>query len=149
MPEKQDTRSQMRETLGKKADWNMALYSFERWSKLLEQMTKEFYIFKSHNYENYDDLYAIMSTLIYELNGVMEELNIKDLTYRDFDVRLTNLNNQIKGLKKSGGTFATTTFIKDMENMFRDVHRFIQLSGINIPTRHEITEEERMKRAVD
>lgn len=135
-----DVQSQMREHFGRRADWNLTLYEFERWAKLLEAASK-FAVYIRSGYRSFNkQLYAIECQLVDEWHRIIDGFD--SVKAKEFDKKLKKIREAVE---KSEESVETSNLVIEF---LRELHDFKQDSGLGVPTRQEITEEERFKRAL-
>jgi hypothetical protein len=92
--EEQSIKSQQKETFGKRADWNMALYDFERWSKMLLEISVYSSEVRRDEYYNVKRLFGLQCALIDEWYEMIDawQPDMKE----EFDITIKEINKILK-----------------------------------------------------
>lgn len=144
----EEAKAQMRDILGKRADWNLTIYDFTRYSELLKQGAYYAVQIRFGNYEACKNLYAIEAELIAEWHGIMKQMN-KTLT-KEFEDKIENLGKNLeRGITETTrGNYIHQGLPKELLTLWQDLHDFKQEAGLGLPMRKEITDEDRLERSM-
>jgi len=141
----------MRQSMGVKADWSMTIYDFERYNILLkvaDELAVRVRLFDSSSIRDY---YSVLRQLYINWRPLMDET-----MKTEFDKSFNDARNDIFRLKE----FESTEIIEvgesdlkmhvpiDLEQIHLELLEFKQLKGLGVPTRLELTEEQKLKRAM-
>jgi DNA-binding transcriptional regulator GbsR (MarR family) len=141
----------LRQAMGKTADWNMAVYDFERYNMLLKVADELAVRVRLFDPSSIRDYYSVLKQIYINWRELMEEK-----TRKEFDGRFEKIRDNIFRLKDLEATEEIEneeTSIKmhipvDLESIHEDLLGFKQRVGMGVPTRREITEEERLARGM-
>ncbi len=142
-----DTSERMKRALGEKADWNLTLHEFERWSKML--MEGSFYAVQVRlgKKEYCKQLFAICNELADQWFSLVEKNSPKnaDKLERMIKEAALSINYSIKTPR--GVMIKGEAPLKIIE-LWRYIHFLKQEVGLGVPTRRSLTPRERLKRAM-
>lgn len=133
-----------KDNIGKKADWNLALFHFERWGRMFEIGSSLAIGIRSGNLQDIENFFAVESEFIDEWWGMMSREEKKKFG----DYQQTILKSLGRTSTDSSGQIMVR---KDLPakvlELWRELHTFQQQKGMGIPMRHDLGEEERLRRA--
>lgn len=154
MPE-ENAASKMRESFGKRADWNMTTIDFERWGRYFESMAQYAFMVRTQpNFDSIMKLFTIESILFMEWRG-----NIKDLQpdkFKSFDDMISKINAQLtqmmemnRGREEEDEGYKIKLGLRDdLFELYGMLHDFKQSSGMGLPIRQEVSDQDRLRKAL-
>lgn len=145
MPNIEPAGDKLREKLGTKADWNMTLYDFERWSKVLEEMLKISILVLDRKYEHCDRLFSLEQAMYMEWHGVMTSMGVA----KKWDERIKEGIELSKKKVVQNGAKMNIRFPEYVLELYRELHDFKQTSGMGIPVKTDMSSKEKMQRALE
>lgn len=117
----------LRQAMGKRADWNMILFDFQRYSELIGEGAKLAVMVRRGNFEFCKDLYAIEAELIDEWHGVM--LNVRsDLAgkFEQLERKARSVAHNV--IETPRGKQVNILAPKLVLELWRELHDFKQLA---------------------
>jgi hypothetical protein len=134
----------MRETFGRKADWNMAIPEFDRWAKILKYGAEASIEMRIGNREACRKLFAAEAELIAEWTGMMNKK-----TREKFRTKIDTAGKMIQSIaERRGQIISKTGMIELLLEIWQDLFIFMYDVGLGVPMRQELEEDEKLKRSL-
>lgn len=134
-----------KEMYGKKADWNMAVYEFDRFSDILKSGAMLAIEVRSGNLTAFNRFYAIECELVSEWNGYMNSVQ---------RTKFTTLKSQIDKFMKAvtidrrGQKQVNILLPSLLLEMWQHLHDFKAEINMGVPMRRDFSDEERLGKAL-
>ena len=143
MPKVPDAFEKTKEVLGARADWNMVLFDFQRYSQIIEQATILSIQIRSRKYENIDSFYALLSELYAQWHGMM------DMKTRNHFTELFNEINDVRRVSSNRGQHQIDSkYPSLLLKIWMQLHDFKQRVGLGLPMRIEMTDRDKLNKAI-
>lgn len=142
----EDVKANMRNSLGRKADWNMALYDFERWAELMKAGASLAVDVRSGNLVSYTRFYAIECEMIDEWHGMMSD-KVRD-EFGDYQKKIDAMM-RTTSTDRRGKTKISSDLPSLLLKLWRRCHDFKAEINMSVPMRRDISDEDRLRRALE
>jgi len=128
--------------------YNMGMFEFERWAKMLDEGTRLALEVRSGRHIYLDSFYSLLGEMYSQWHGLMAVR--RKQWVKEFDELFSKAQKVNSRVKLPNGSISVSNeYISTLFKIWRRLHDFKVEAGLSVPTRVEITEEDRLKRAFE
>jgi len=151
-PMAEEASQKLRQAMGSKADWSMVVFDFERYNRLLQFADECALKLRTFDLSVVNHYFSVLKQIYINWKPLMHH------TYQEhFDKNFKEISDMLYELEKFKKTNAMETgevrIQKKLPLILEEIHidllEFKQLAGLGVPTRTELTEEQKLSRAMD